>query len=240
MGREELAQKLVDFGFTDMATECQNGTLGEDEARNLLFLSYDTVRSSELIKSRHRRKQQKRLTKAKHSYEVACKAISRLMNEYSAPLAEGTESHNILRNSIQALKRALDLNPEAWGAMWFIGKAYQMLGNDEVSLHWFEKAAEENPAHPAVLREAGIQAAKVGNGKSAEKYTLAALSVRTNDAGLMSNLALALLIQGRVEEARSAVEDAISRDANDEVTQSVLKLVKEVQDGECECPDRVV
>jgi len=220
--------------------ECKNGTLTEDEARHWLFICYDTARSTELIRARHHRKHQQRQKKNKHSYEVACQAISRLINDYSAPLDEDNESHDILRNAIKTLKEVLDLNPDAWGAMWFIGKAYQILGTNEVSLHWFEKAFEENPEHPDVLREAGIQACKVGNGEAAEKYTVAALSLSPNDTGLIGNLALALLIQGRVEEARSAVEGAISIDPTDDVNKSVLQLVKEVQDGQFVCPDRIV
>ena len=51
------------------------------------------------------------------------------------------------------------------------------------------------------------------------------------DAGLQSNLALAMLIAGNVAGAEKVASAALARDPNDKLTASVLEQVREVLSG---------
>ena len=239
MSLGELVQQLSAFGLAEQAAECKSGAITEEDARKLLLFCFDMVNDFDRRKEKHLRKRRTKEKGAERKYKTACLSINRYMNDYGAALDETVASRTTLLPSIRTLRSVLDVYPDAWGAMFYMAKAYQLLSEDSRSLYWIERAVKLRPSELCVLIEAGIQAGKVGHGSAAEKYTLAALAISPNNAGLKSNLALAMLIQGRVEEARRAIEDAVARKPSDNVTRFVLQLVDEVRNGERECPSQI-
>jgi Flp pilus assembly protein TadD len=111
-----------------------------------------------------------------------------------------------LEQAIRLFEQVLALNPENWSAMWLVGKAYQRLGNYSAALKSFVDAHEVNPSQPDVLREASICAMSLGRSDEAVAHARRALESQPTNGGLRANLALALLLAGRLDEAKMAID----------------------------------
>lgn len=91
-----------------------------------------------------------------------------------------------------------DKHPLAWANL---GVAYKHIGRDDLSLQAYEKALALSPYMPEVL--AGMGGFYINKDKAwlAEKYSRRALEIDPNLPAARMNLAVALLEQGRLEEA---------------------------------------
>ena len=68
----------------------------------------------------------------------------------------------------------------------------------------------------------------------------AAIQAKPHDPGLVANLALAYLAKGDVAQAKSCAVQATGRDGQDAVSQSVLRLICEVEAGKRPIPKSFV
>lgn len=143
----------------------------------------------------------------------------------------GLRARRQLREAIGCFKTALKINPEGWQALWALGKIQQRLGKPKKALEFFAKAHEIDPSQPDVAREAGITATDLGDGPAAVRYTRAAIAAKPDDPGLVSNLALAYLIGGNLDRARTAAAEAASRAPDDPITKAVRDMVEDVAQG---------
>lgn len=92
--------------------------------------------------------------------------------------------------------------------------------------------------HPDVARELAGMCIELGKGPEALEVAAHAMTLAPHDAGLVANHALALLINGRVDEALTEVDRAVSIDPSDAITQRLRGLVVAVQAGERPPPRR--
>lgn len=122
--------------------------------------------------------------------------------------------------------RVIDLNPYNWSAMWFLGKIHQRYGNLSAGLEWFVRAHNLNPSQVDVLREASLCAMDLGWTKEAISYSTSALRIRPSDVGLQSNLALALLLAGRLGEAKQFIEKATIEDPANPIAQTLSGMIE--------------
>jgi tetratricopeptide (TPR) repeat protein len=129
-----------------------------------------------------------------------------------------------LERAIHLFARVLELNSRNWSAMWLVGKAYQRLGNYSAALTSFVRASEVNRGQPDVLREASICAMYMGLSEEAISYADSALRCQPSNNGLLANLALALLLAGRLDEAKTAIDKAMTSGA-DAISQTVGSMV---------------
>lgn len=58
--RAELAQQLDYFSQTRQAEECRTGKMTEDEAKYMIFVCHDALRTIDRAKVKHMRKQEKK------------------------------------------------------------------------------------------------------------------------------------------------------------------------------------
>jgi len=132
---------------------------------------------------------------------------------------------------IACLDRALELAPTNWAAFWLRGKAYQALGHHARSADSFRSAYRLRPQNPDVGRELALEQMELGEFQDAlsvgEKLVLAF----PNDAGLKANLALSLLLAGRLQRARNTINDAIRLDPNDAISRELKRRIDEVANG---------
>lgn len=136
-----------------------------------------------------------------------------------------------LKQAISRFEQTLQLNPTNWSSMWALGKIYQRLNDDTTALQWFTKAYEINATNPDVAREAALCAMNLGDSKAALKFTAVAMTLNPNDAGLVANHALALLLDHQPESARTAAERAVSAVPQDTVSKHVIRLIEDVIAG---------
>jgi tetratricopeptide (TPR) repeat protein len=127
--------------------------------------------------------------------------------------------------ALQLLLRVIELNPNNWSAMWFVGKIHQRRNDHAMALEWFARAHDSNPPQVDVSREASISAMALGRSQEAISYASKALSSRPNDSGLQSNLALAYLLADNLDEAKRFVEKAMVRGPIDPIAKTISKMI---------------
>src|SRR5258708_18901573 len=111
-----------------------------------------------------------------------------------------------LKHALVLFERVLEMNPENWSAMWFIGKLHQRFRHKAEALSWFERSYHVNPSQPDVAREASLCAMEVGYHDMAIVFARRATHIEPTNPGLHANLALAYLLAGRVTHAETAVD----------------------------------
>ena len=141
-----------------------------------------------------------------------------------------------LKKSIQLFEEALAIHPSSWQSMFFIGKAFQALGDLESALSWFVKAAKIEPENPSVAKEAGLCAAQRGKHSIAIRMMKGAASAHPDDAALQCNIELSYLMSKQVDEARTSFTQAVQADPGNKMNQKLLKLVESVAENKIPCP----
>lgn len=106
------------------------------------------------------------------------------------------------------------------------GQIYQRYGNELAALEWFARAHDLNPGQPDVSREASISAMALGRSDEAISYASSAVTVRPNDAGLQSNLALAFLLAGKLDQAKQYIEMAIVKDPANQIAKTLSRMIE--------------
>lgn len=144
-----------------------------------------------------------------------------------------------LRASIEIYEKVLAVVPHDWAAHWMIGMLLRGTGDHERARDHFEKAYDVNPRNPDVGREYAAQHMILGRGSDAVRIGRELCARFPDDAGLQSNLGLALLIAGQVDEALAVVKDARARDPEDPITRALLEHVEDVRRGRAQRPTRL-
>ncbi len=141
-----------------------------------------------------------------------------------------------LRQAISCFESAPSIAPANWSALWLLGKVHQRLGDYAKALECFSKAHMIKPDQPDAAREAAITATHLGDGPAATRFSNAALTAKPDDPGLLSNHALALLISGRLHDARAAATHACSLAPEDPICRQVMKTIEDVIAGRRPAP----
>jgi Flp pilus assembly protein TadD len=115
--------------------------------------------------------------------------------------------------------------------MWALGKIYQRLDEYSTAMDWFSKANELEPSNPDILREGALCAMKIGKGIIAVQMAASAVELKPGDPGLVSNLALALLIDNRIDEARRMAREAVQAHPEGKIAKAVEQLIEDVHAG---------
>jgi Flp pilus assembly protein TadD len=136
-----------------------------------------------------------------------------------------------LRKAISLFEGAIEINPKSWASMWGLGKIYQRLEDDATALEWFVKSHQIIQTNPDVVREAALCAMNLGKVKEAIEFTNTAIELAPDDPGLIANLALALLLDHRPQEAKDKAEASVSANSTDVVSRNVLQYINEVISG---------
>jgi tetratricopeptide (TPR) repeat protein len=150
-----------------------------------------------------------------------------------------SRDRNQIEDGISHLSRCVEIVPNAWSAMWGLGKAYQVLDSHDKSLYWFEEALKIEKTNPDVYREATLEALKLGKAEKAINYSEQAVKLAPHNAGLLANHALALLLNRRGADALTTITQACSIDPKDNVNKNVLSYIEEVVNGHKDYPDTI-
>jgi Flp pilus assembly protein TadD len=168
----------------------------------------------------------------------------RVLQKYAKIQASGkkqisSSDRNQIEEVISHLSRCIEIIPNAWSAMWGLGKAYQILDAHDKSLYWFEQALKIEKTNPDVYREATLEALKKGNAEKAIDYSKKALNLAPHNAGLLSNHALALLLNKQGHDALVTIKKACELDPQDTINKNVLSYIEEVVNGHKGYPDTI-
>ena len=135
------------------------------------------------------------------------------------------------RRAINHFKKCLELVPAHWPTHWGMGKAYQGLSEHAAAFASFAEAFRLQPQNSEVVREASIAAMDAGKPDLAVQYSAAALALCPDDAGLMCNHAINLLVTGNDLDATNLITKALNLAPDDQINQHAFQLIQEVASG---------
>lgn len=172
-------------------------------------------------------------------FEQGCELIKPYMQLSDRAAKESKDSEQELRKGIELLNRAAEIHPGNWSAFWMIGKAHQALGDSDNAFEAFGKSYGINRYHADIAREYMFECLNLGHGEKAVAAANRAVSSDPENAGLVSNLALAHLIAGNLDRATEAVERAIAMDLSDSISQNLRTVIEEVKSKKRPQPTRM-
>ncbi len=143
-----------------------------------------------------------------------------------------------VRKGLTLLAEVIEAAPDIYSNYWLRGMVRRTLEDGEGSLTDLARAYELEPNHADVAREYSYACLSMGEGEEAVRVARRNLAANVDDAGLRSNLALALLAAGRIDDAWMTASQAAAADPHDPITQNLLVLIGKVVAGELPCPDR--
>jgi tetratricopeptide (TPR) repeat protein len=144
-----------------------------------------------------------------------------------------------LRKGIALFQEVVTAVPDHWPALWTLGMSLRALGEEEAALPHFRRAYQLNPSQSGVGRELAGQCMRLGLGEEAVRISRDLHARFPDDVGLQSNLALALLIAGDVDEALVVAQAALAREPSDPVTRALVGLIGRVKAGAAPRPTRM-
>ena len=148
-----------------------------------------------------------------------------ILHGHRPPSSPTASVRSKLERALQLFVRVLELNPKNWGAMWLVGKVHQRLGDQSAAFTWFVRAYGVNPSQADVAREASLCAMSLGRSEEAIAYARSAVESQPSNGGLQANMALALLLAGRLDEAKTAIDEATAGGAADTISQTVASMI---------------
>lgn len=141
-----------------------------------------------------------------------------------------------LRRAVKLFEKVLHLTPNHWNSMWILGKTVQRLGDERAAFDWFVKAWDQTPRNIDVAREAALSAMHLGLARHAIEYCEEALKLEPNDSGMICNLALAMIHDGKPSEALAKAKVAVDGNPKDIVSVNVMKLAQHLVETKATCP----
>lgn len=141
-----------------------------------------------------------------------------------------------LKRASSLFKRILVLVPNHWNSMWLLGKVTQRLGNERGAFDLFNKAWDQKPGNIDVAREAALSAMHLGFSRHAIEYCEEGLKLEPNNPGMICNLGLALIHDGKPQEALTKIKLAVQLNPSDSVSVNVLKLAVFLIETNSSCP----
>jgi tetratricopeptide (TPR) repeat protein len=160
---------------------------------------------------------------------------SGLINPYmeldGRPAKKSSDAARDLREGIRLLDEVLKLDPSNWSALWIQGKAFQTLGDHAEAYARLRRAYAIEQNNPDVSRELMFECLELGRSKEAVEVARASLSKGTKDPGLRANLALALLLAGRIQEAADEASAAAHLNPSDGITKNLVRIIEDVRSG---------
>lgn len=144
-----------------------------------------------------------------------------------------------IRKGIALFEELLATIPDHWPTLWTLGMSLRALGEEEAALPRFRRAYELNPGQPDVGREYAGQCMRLGMAEDGVRVSRELHARFPMDVSLQSNLALALLIAGAVDEALSVGQAALAREPSDEITGALVGLIGKVKQGLVPRPTRM-
>jgi tetratricopeptide (TPR) repeat protein len=144
-----------------------------------------------------------------------------------------------VKKGIVLLEKIVGITPDDWSTRWMLGMCTRVVGEQVRALEHFRRAYAANPRHPDVGREYAGQCFILGEAAEGLQISRDLHARFPDDVGLHSNLALALLIGGDLDEALAVAEAAHRRDPADPITKSLLGYIIEVKAGRQPRPTRL-
>jgi len=124
------------------------------------------------------------------------------------------------------LKAAIKLNPQEAGYLLELGALYNYQARFEEAVLQFEQSLALRPGHPETTHLLGWAVFMSGDMKRGQKILELALELDENNVGTLNDLAVCLMEQGKIEEAKGFVRKALELDPHNELLRSFNEMLE--------------
>ena len=164
-------------------------------------------------------------------YRVSASVILENMRHPGGPPLDEKAQEEV-RSAIGTLQQLVTSHEDSWRLWFLLGKAWHSVGNPDRSIQAFEHANEyaEEPQTMILKEWAGVLL-ELGKTRAACDIGEKAVAARPDDVELLGNLAVAYLLDQRVETAEKTIAHAISIDADDETNSYIHAKIESVRAG---------
>lgn len=161
------------------------------------------------------------------------KELATLLNDNDAKMRfEKGYKFIVEGHSDEGLELLLPLEEEYsdwWNLLFFIGLAYRQQERYEDAIDYFEKTLKYNTGHVDTMNEIGICLMNIGFYEEAERYFKEAIKADLNNHELLCNLGIVYINQGNLAEAEAYLTRAFEVNPLDEITNSWISYLKNLQ-----------
>lgn len=140
-------------------------------------------------------------------------------------------NQNRIEWAIDCFNKCVIAFPRSWSSMWGLGKAYQVSEDHSAALKWFEKTYLLKQDLVDISLEASIEAMRIGSPLKALQYAQYALALDRRNPNFHANLALALLLNKKPDEALEESQKAVKLAPNNQQIQKTDAYVKKIISG---------
>lgn len=126
--------------------------------------------------------------------------------------------------------------PDSWQPLFFMGKAYEALRDDDAAIAAFERAFAIAPDRVEIGKEYGRQLLDAGRSREAVDIASRTCALAPKDAALVANLAVAQMLAGELAAARATAERAAALDPADPINENIIAFIDAVERGERRLP----
>ena len=110
------------------------------------------------------------------------------------------------------LKRAINLNPKAWGVRWFYARYLTAIGRNDEAVAEVKRWLEADPFSPRAVASVGFMSLYARQYDQAIEFYGKAIEMDSTHAPFHTNLARALVQKARYQEATEAFQKAMALD----------------------------
>ncbi len=143
------------------------------------------------------------------------------------------------RRVIQMLQILSERRSDSWPVHWLLGKAWHAIDDAPRAKAALQRALELDADNVDILREVAGVCLELGNGTEAVAAAEKAVAQEPENAELLSNLAVAYLMDDRCVEAKKTIDCAAKIAPEDAITQGVAQVITAVDLGQRKRPTKL-
>lgn len=132
------------------------------------------------------------------------------------------------KKALKSFEAALEIYPESWQSLFFIGKIYQRMKEYQKSLSYIEKAMTYENQNHVLFQEASLVAMHLNQIEKSIEFTEMSIKISPENFALLGNHAMNLLVAEKDDEAKQVIEKALLINPKDTYNQRIQKKIENV------------
>lgn len=132
------------------------------------------------------------------------------------------------KKAVYNFEKALEIYPESWQSLFFIGKIYQRLRNYEKSLEFIEMSMKYENQNHILPQEASLVCMHLNQLEKAIEYSKLSIEISPENFALLGNHAMNLLVAEFDDEAKEIIEKAMLLNPEDKINKNIKQKIENV------------
>jgi tetratricopeptide (TPR) repeat protein len=135
------------------------------------------------------------------------------------------------KKALKSFEKALEIYPESWQSLFFIGKIYQRMREFQKSLSYIEKAMVFEKENHVLPQEASLVAMHLNEIEKSIEFSKMSVTISPENFALLGNHSMNLLVAELDDEAKDTIEKALLINPNDDYNKRIKQKIENVISG---------